>query len=108
MSEEVESVEEKKEEERFDCNSYSAHVLLENTTLEKAKNKKFPSDTFLVWYNVDGKELLDVTRASKQSNVFDMYYDKYNKDLKRIEWGYGTVNPTLWGYKQPDRKKKRK
>ena len=108
MSEEVETVKETKEEERFDCNAYSAHVLLENTTLEKAKNKKFPSDTFLVWYNVDGKELLDVTRSAKQANVFDMYYDKYKKDLKRIEWGYGTVNPTLWGYKQPDRKKKRK
>jgi len=108
MSEEVENVEEKKEETRFDSNSYSSQVLLENTTLEKAKNKKFPSDTFLVWYNVDGKELLDVARSYKRVNIFDMYYDKYKKDLKRIEWGYGTINPTMWGYKQPDKKKKRK
>tara|TARA_B100000902_G_C27245039_1_gene882146 strand:+ start:557 stop:883 length:327 start_codon:yes stop_codon:yes gene_type:complete len=108
MSEEVETVEETKEESRFDCYSYSSQVLLENTTLEKANDKSFPSDTFLVWYNVEGKECLDVARSSKQVNLFDMYYDKYKKDLKRIEWGYGTVNPTNWGYKQPDRKKKRK
>ena len=52
--------------------------------------------------------MLDLTRSSKQSNIFDMYYDKYKKELKRIEWGMGTINPTMWGYKQSDKKKKKK
>jgi len=108
MSEEVETVEETKKETRFDCYSYSSQVLLENTTLEKANDKSFPSDTFLVWYNVEGKECLDVARSSKKVNIFDMYYDKYKKDLKRIEWGYGTVNPSMWGYKVPEKRRKRK
>ena len=105
---EVEEKEKKEEENKIDPSDYSCQVLLENTTLEKANDKSLPTDGYLVWYNVDGKELLDVTRSGKQANVFDLYYDKYGKELKRIEWGFGTINPSQWGYKQPDKKKKRK
>ena len=99
---------EKKQEERFDAYAYSCHVLLENTTLEKSDDKSFPTDAYRVWYNVDGNEVLDVTRSSKQANIFDMYYDKYGKDLKRIEYGSGTINPAQWGYKKVEKKKRRK
>ena len=105
---EVEEKEKKGEENKIDPSDYSCQVLLENTTLEKANDKSLPTDGYLVWYNVDGNELLDVTRSGKQANVFDLYYDKYGKELKRIEWGFGTINPSQWGYKQPDKKKKRK
>ena len=106
---EREVTEEKKEEIKFDPAAYSCHILLENTTLEKADDKSFPTDAFRVWYNVDGNELLDVTRASKQVNIFDLYYDKYGKgSIQKIDFGYGTVNPKLWGYKAPAEKKKRK
>ena len=99
---------EEKKESRFNPSDYSCQILLENTTLQKANDKSLPTDGFLVWYNVDGNELLDVTRSGKKSNVFDMYYDKYGKDLKRIEWGFGAVNPSQWGYKKPEKKKRRK
>ena len=105
---EVEEKEKKEEENKIDPSDYSCQVLLETTTLEKANDKSLPTDGYLVWYNVDGNELLDVTRSGKQANVFDLYYDKYGKELKRIEWGFGTINPSQWGYKQPDKKKKRK
>ena len=88
---------------------YSCEILLEKTTKDKAEDKKFPSDAFIVKYIVDGKELMDVTRSGKQSNVFDMYYDKYGKGaLQAIEWGYGTVNPSMYGYKQPEKKARKK
>ena len=88
---------------------YSCEVLLEKTTRDKAEDKKFPSDAFIVKYTVDGKQLIDVTRSGKQANIFDLYYDKYGKGaLQAIEWGYGTVNPSQWGYKQPEKKKRRK
>ena len=88
---------------------YSCEILLEKTTQDKAKDKKFPSDAYIVKYNVEGKELLDVTRSAKPSNIFDLYYDKYGKGaLQAIEWGYGTVNPTQYGYKQPEKKKRRR
>ena len=88
---------------------YSCEVLLEKTTLDKAKDKKFPSDAYIVKYIVEGKELVDVTRSAKPSNIFDLYYDKYGKGaLQAIDWGYGTVNPSQYGYKQPEKKRRRK
>ena len=101
--------EKKKEEVKFDPSEYSCEIILEKTTKDKAQDRKFPSDAFNVTYVVDGEERLDVTRSGKQSNVFDMYYDRYGKGvLQTIEWGYGTVNPSQWGYKTPEKKKRRK
>ena len=101
--------EKKKEEVKFDPSEYSCEIILEKTTKDKAQDRKFPSDAFNVTYVVDGEERLDVTRSGKQSNVFDMYYDRYGKDsVKRIDWGHGTVNPSSWGYKTPEKKKSRK
>ncbi len=101
--------EEKKEEEKFKPSDYSCEILLEKTTLDKAKDKSFPSDAFIVKYVVEGEERVDLTRSGKQSNVFDLYYDKYGAgSLKTIEWGYGTVNPSMYGFKKPQQKKRRK
>jgi len=88
---------------------YQCELLLEKTTKDKAEDKKFPSDAYIVKYIVDGKELLDVTRSAKPANIFDLYYDKYGKGaLQAIDWGYGTINPSQWGYKQPEKKRRRK
>ena len=91
------------------ASDYSCEVLLEKTTKDKAEDKKFPSDAYIVTYIVEGKELMDVTRSAKPSNIFDLYYDKYGKgSLQAINWGYGTVHPTQYGYKQPEKKRRRK
>ncbi len=108
VKEEKEVTEENVEENKLSPSDYSCEILLSKTNLENANDKKFPSDAYLVWYNVDGNEMLDLTRSSKRSNIFDMYYDRYKKDLKRIEWGTGTTTPSMWGYSQTDKKKKKK
>ncbi len=101
--------EKKDKENSFNPSDYSCEVLLEKTTKDKAEDKKFPSDAYIVKYICEGTECMDVTRSGKQSNVFDFYYDKYGKGaLQAIEWGYGTVNPSQYGYKQPEKKKRRK
>ena len=105
--EEVSGPEKKEEENKLNPSDYSCEVLLEKTTPQSANDKKLPSDAFNVFYLVDGEERLDVTRSAKMSNVFDYYYDRYG-NVKRIEYGYGAVNTTQWGYKQPDKKKRRK
>ena len=88
---------------------YSCEILLEKTTKDKAEDKKFSSDAYIVKYSVEGNELMDVTRSAKPSNIFDLYYDKYGKGaLQAIDWGYGTVNPSQYGYKQPEKKRRRK
>ncbi len=100
-------IEEKVEEPKFDASEYSCEIILEKTTLEKSNDRKFPSDAFNVSYIHEEKECLDVTRSNKMSNIFDMYYDRYG-NVKKIDYGYGTVNPNQWGYKKPEKKKKRK
>ncbi len=101
--------EKKKEEVKFDPSEYSCEIILEKTTKDKAEDRKFPTDAFIVRYLCDGTEYLDVTRSGKQANVFDMYYDRYGKgSLKKIDYGSGTVRPNLWGVKQPPQKKARK
>ena len=105
-----EQVTEKKEEEsKINPNDYSCEVLLEKTTKDKADDRKLPSDAFNVFYVVEGESRLDVTRSGKMVNVFDFYYDKYGKDaIQKIDYGQGTVNPSQYGYKQPEKKKRRK
>jgi hypothetical protein len=87
---------------------YGCEIILEKTTLSKAKDSSFPNDAYLIWYIVDGEEHIDLTRTAKRVNLFDMYYDKYGPGaVQKIDFGYGRVNPKLWGYKQPESKKKR-
>ena len=104
------AAEEKKEEQsKINPKDYSCEVILEKTTKDKANDRKLPSDAFEVYYVVDGEERLDVTRSGKKVNVFDFYYDKYG-NVKKIDYGHGTVNPSQWGYKnkEPQKKKRRK
>ena len=101
------SGEEKKEDDKLNPSKYSCEIILSKTTIDKAKDKSLPSDAFIVTYVDSGDEFIDVTRSGKQSNVFDMYWDKYNSGLRRIEWGHGTVNPSQYGYKKPQKKRRK-
>ena len=103
----VSGQEKKEDENKVNPSDYSCEVILEKTTKDKANDRKLPSDAFEVYYVVDGEERLDVTRSGKRVNVFDFYYDKYG-NVKKIDYGHGTVNPSQWGYKQPEKKKRRK
>ena len=106
-AEAVASEEKKEEQSKINPSDYSCEVILEKTTKEKANDRKLPSDAFEVYYVVDGEERLDVTRSGKMVNIFDFYYDKY-KNVKKIDYGHGTVNPSQWGYKKPEKKRRRK
>ena len=95
------------ENPQINPSDYSCQILQEKTTLEAANDKTLPNDARLIWYIVDGVQYIDLTRCGKVSKMFDMYYDKYGKgSVQRIEFGYGSVNPKLWGVKPKDKKKK--
>jgi hypothetical protein len=97
-----------KKEKEILPHEYGCQILLEKTTLEKAKDTSFPNDAYLIWYNVDGKQYLDLTRCHKRVSLFDMYYDKYGPgSVQKIDFGYGRTNPRLWGTKQPEKKKRK-
>lgn len=97
----------KKEEKNILPVNYGCDILLERTTLVQLKDSSFPNDAYLVWYNLNGEKFLDLTRGIRV-RIFDMYYDKYGPGvIQKINFGYGRTNPKLWGYKQPEKKKKR-
>ena len=93
-----------KEERSILPSNYGCDILLQNTTLDKAKDPSFPNDAYLIWYNVEGKDNLDLVRGTRV-RIFDMYYDKYGPGtVQKIDFGYGRISPKLWGYKQPEKK----
>lgn len=90
---------------------YGCQILLEKTSIEKAKDSSFPNDAYLVWYVVGEETCIDLTRGTRV-RIFDMYYDKYGPgSVQKIDFGYGRTNPKLWGIaeknKDKDKKKKR-
>jgi hypothetical protein len=87
--------------------NYGCEILLEKTTVENAKDSSFPNDAYLIWYNLDGRDYIDLVRGTRV-RIFDMYYDKYGPgSVQKIDFGYGRTNPKLWGYKQPEKKKRK-
>ena len=87
---------------------YSCEILIENGSQEQIKTKDAPNDARIITYVVDGETRYDLTRSQKAVNIFDMYYDKFGKgSIKHIGYGYGTINPKLWGYKAPETKKRK-
>ena len=89
--------------------TYGTEILVENGAPADVQTKDAPTDASIVTYTVDGKEHQDLTRGSRVK-LFDMYYDKFT-NVKRIEYGQGTIKPSLWGYNSgtaAPKKKKRK
>ena len=100
---------EETQESKIQPSDYSCQIILEKTTEEKATDKSFPTDAYIVRYVENGTQHLDVTRCYKMVNIFDMYYDKYGKDsIKAIDFGHGTIKPSQYGYKSPEKKKRKR
>ena len=87
---------------------YGCEILIENGSLDEVSTTDAPSDAWVVTYEIDGTVHRDLTRGTRVK-LFDMYYDKFTS-VKRIEYGMGTIKPSLWGYsgEAAPKKKKRK
>lgn len=95
------------EEKNILPSNYGCDILLQGTTIDKVKDPSFPNDAYLIWYIIGDAQHLDLVRGSRV-RIFDMYYDKYGPgSIQKIDFGYGRTNPKLWGYKQPEKKKKK-
>ena len=95
-------------QEREVCKSrYGCEILKQNCTLEEAKDTNVPNDAYIVTYMREGKKCYDLTRTSKRVNIFDMYYDNLGPVVIDIDWGYGKINPKIWGYRAPEKKKRK-
>ena len=86
--------------------TYGTEILVENGSASDVMTKEAPTDASIVTYIVDGIEHQDLTRGSRVK-LFDMYYDKFT-NVKRIDYGQGTIKPSLWGYSSEAAPKKKK
>ena len=86
--------------------TYGTEILVENGSPTDMMTKEAPTDASIVTYTVDGIEHQDLTRGSRVK-LFDMYYDKFT-NVKRIEYGLGSIKPSLWGYSSESAPKKKK
>ena len=86
---------------------YGTDILVENGTQEQIYTTQAPNDAYIIKYVYDDSVRCDLTRGTK-INLFDMYWDKLKNDLKSIDYGKGTIKPSLWGYKTPPSSKKKK
>jgi hypothetical protein len=119
MTEKVEAQKELKEkpkpksawssdEKKLIGTNYGCQLIAEDATDDQLKDKNYPTDTMVVSYQNEGKVLKDLCRGS-QVKIFDLYFDKFGKDsVKAIDFGKGTLKPSQWGYKPPEKKRKRK
>ena len=86
--------------------TYGTEILIENGSLDEVMTTEAPSDAWIVTYEIDGTVHRDLTRGVRVK-LFDMYYDKFN-NVKAIEYGQGTIKPSLWGYASESAPKKKK
>ena len=85
---------------------YGCEIVIENGTLEQVSTTNAPTDACIITYEYNGKVCRDLTRGARVK-LFDMYYDKFT-NVKRIEYGQGTIKPSLWGYSSETAPKKKK
>jgi hypothetical protein len=85
---------------------YGCEIVVENGSYSDVCTKNAPLDAHIISYIVNDKMCYDLTRGARVL-LFNMYWDKFRDNLKSIQWGYGKINPKLWGYKAPERKKRK-
>ena len=86
---------------------YGCEILIENGTVSQIKDPSFPNDAYIVWYTVNESSYMDLCRGTRVK-IFDMYYDKFGPGaVKKIDWGYGRVSPRMWGYRAPEKKRRK-
>ena len=97
-----------KKEKESSKETYGCEIIIENGKPSDVRTTEAPTDCFIVTYEFNEETHQDLTRGSRVS-VFDMYYDKFN-NVKGIDYGQGTIKPSLWKYasEATPKKKKRK
>lgn len=91
-------------------NNRKAGVLMihENCDKSLASNKSLPLNSYVVTYEYEGSVCYDIVQSNAIVKIFDCYYDKLGigSAIKSIKWTDGRVNPKLYGYTKPERKKR--
>ena len=81
------------------------NIIHVNCDPSAADDRSLPRDSYLVTYGDNDEQKCDIVQGLR-SDIFDQYWDKY-RDVRGMEWTEGTVNPKMWGYNAPERKKRK-
>jgi hypothetical protein len=86
---------------------YGCEILIEDGSQQQVRETNFPNDAYIITYKVDDKTHQDLCRGTRVK-IFDLYYDKFGAGaVQDIDWGYGRVSPRMWGYKVPEKKRRK-
>jgi len=96
-----------KEEKKELPPRYGCYLIYEKANDSQLKDSSLPTDAYIVTYVIDGETFTDVCKGNK-IKIFDLYYDKFGPGvIQKISWGYGKINPKIWGYKAKNNTKKK-
>ena len=98
------------EDRKLAREKYWINIHAPDCSLEKSNVKSLPTNSYLVEYTVDNSDKIhyDIVIASKRVDVFDFYWDKLKRGLKKIGYTNGTRNPAMWGNPPVPTPKKKK
>jgi hypothetical protein len=85
----------------------SMKIIHQDCDPTQAQDRSLPTSAFLIEYLQDGVTKFDIVIATKQTDIFDHYYDNYRSDFKNITQAEGRISPKLWGNKPKKEVKKR-
>lgn len=71
-------------------------ILKQDCKKDDAQDKTLPYTCFLIVYEVDGNEKYDLAMGSKQSEIFDYYYDLYKDGFVTMKQAEGRIAPNMW------------
>ena len=75
--------------------SYRCELLFTNTL--DVNTYDLPSDSYLIYYKDKEGEKVDICRAARMVDIFDLYYDRFGGVIEKIDYSNGRVNPRVWG-----------
>ncbi len=81
-------------------------LISEDCDPSASLDRSLPSSAYMVEYQEGGMSKFDLVMSGRMVEIFDMYYDKYKKDLINITQAEGRVSPKLWN--PPGAKKEKK
>ena len=75
-------------------------ILEQGINPDEFVHNELPTDSHLIEYMIGGDTFVDVVRAYKKADIFDIYYDKIYAIGKiiSINSGFGKVKPSIYGY----------
>ena len=76
--------------------SYKCEILYSNVENSELNTSNLPSDSYLVFYADEEGQKIDICRASRMVDIFDLYYDRFGGLLDRISYSKGLVSPRVW------------